>query len=47
MIEVAVKVNTDLENVNDIVNNLEIDIKGNDVCDVNKTSVENFYTFNV
>lgn len=46
MVEVAVKVDTDLENVNDIVNNLEINIEGNDVCEVKEKSVENFYKFN-
>lgn len=46
MIEVAVKVDTDLESVGNIVNNLEINIEGNDVCDVQKQSVENFYEFN-
>lgn len=45
MVEVAVKVDTDLESVDDIVNNLEINIEGNDVCDVMKQSIENFYDF--
>jgi hypothetical protein len=46
MVEVAVKVDTDLEDVENIVDNLEINIEGNDVCDVKKKSVENFYGFN-
>lgn len=45
MIEVAVKVDTDLESISDIVNNLDIDIEGNDVADVQRYDVENFYGF--
>ena len=47
MVEVAVKVDTDLESVDDIMDNLEINIEGNDVCEVCEKSVENFYPFSV
>lgn len=45
MLEVAVQVDTDLENVNDIVDNLEINIEGDDVVEVTSSQVENFYQF--
>ena len=45
MLEVSVQVDTDLENVNDIVDNLEINIEGDDVVEVTSKQVENFYKF--
>lgn len=46
MLEIAVEVETaDLENVNDIVDNLDINIEGSDVVEVNGHQVENFYDF--
>ena len=46
MLEIAVKVDSSVESVNDIVDNLDINIEGNDVCDVRGKIVENFYEFN-
>ena len=45
MLEVSVQVDTDLENVNDIVDNLEINVNGDDVVEVTSSQVENFYKF--
>ena len=45
MLEIAVEVNTNLENANDIVDNLNIKIEGNGVVEVAGKMVENSYTF--
>ena len=42
-ITIAVKVSTDLDNVGNIVDNLDINIVGNDVVEVKSHEVEDFF----
>lgn len=42
-ITIAVKVNTDLDNVGSIIDNLDINIEGNDVVEVESHEVNDFF----